>query len=70
MQAISQLWDAAAVFVWLGIPLAQILLGVFPVRVNRWLGIAAAVYYCILTPLLFQVDIATVCSGGHSLPMP
>jgi hypothetical protein len=54
--AVMQLWNAAAVFVWLGIPLANILLGVFPARVNRWLGVAALTYYGILTPFLFQVS--------------
>jgi hypothetical protein len=54
-QAIMQLWDAAAMFVWLGIPLVQVMLGVFPASVNRWLGIAALIYYAILTPFLFQV---------------
>jgi hypothetical protein len=53
--AIMQLWNAAAIFMWLGIPLAQILLGVFPAHVNRWLGVAALIYYGILTPFLFQV---------------
>ena len=50
-----QLWNAAAVFVWLGIPVANILLGIFPAHINRWLGVAALVYYGILTPFLFQV---------------
>ena len=59
--AVMQLWNAAAVFVWLGIPVANILLGVFPAHVNRWLGIAALVYYGILTPFLFQVSPLVVC---------
>lgn len=58
--AIMQLWNAAAVFVWLGIPVANILPGVFPAHVNRWLGVAALIYYGILTPFLFQVGSLSV----------
>jgi hypothetical protein len=66
VQAVMQLWDAAAVFVWLGIPLVQILLGVFPAHVNRWLGIAALIYYAILTPLLFQVGSYQTVLGNQN----
>ncbi len=56
MQAVSQLWAAASFLVWLAVPLVQVLVGVFPWRVNRWFGITATVYYGVLTPLLFQAS--------------
>lgn len=56
VQAVSQLWSALAFQVWLSVPLIQILVGVFPWRVNRWFGVTASIYYGLLTPLLFQVS--------------
>ena len=45
---------ALALPVWVGVPLLQVLLGVFPWRVNRWFGVTALLYYGVATPLLFQ----------------
>ena len=38
------------------IPVTQVLVAVFPWRVNGWFGIGFLVYYLLMTPLLFQVN--------------
>ncbi len=43
--------------------LIQVLVAVFPWRVNGWFGIGFFVYYLLMTPLLFQVK-----SRDSSLP--
>ncbi len=55
MQPLALVAGAAALPVWVAVPLLQVVVGVFPWRVNRWFGVTALLYYGVATPLLFQV---------------
>ena len=51
----QQLAAALTQPLWVAVPVIQILVAVFPWRVNGWFGIGFLVYYLLMTPLLFEV---------------
>lgn len=68
IQPLMLLARALALPVWVAVPLLQVVLGVFPWRVNRWFGITAVVYYGVATPLLYQVHSQTATGTLPSSP--
>ena len=55
--------------IFIGAPIVQIWFGQFPFLLDRWFGIAFAAYYCVATPLLYQVT-EKHCVHPPLLPNP
>ena len=47
------------------IPIVRILCGVFPFYPNRWFGIGFTAYYCLFTPILYQVQLWEALARCH-----